>query len=211
MTSIKCRRTGSGSLSRISPSSSLAGFNGVSSFPFNLLVPSFQCSVSRCCRTRSSANSFVAMIEDFRLVSVSPHLQLFPPSPAAALCPSLDAHDSRSTEHHYAPMLRDCSSWPTRPLRNRPGPDNRRIGTGPNQGREPPLVWSVEFMKKVHVASNDTAPPEFRLMSAPCRTGAKENTPPNPTAQSPLPSNAGSFAMLLAMRRASSSVSDLAT
>ena len=68
------------------------GFDGVSSLPFNLLVPSFQCSVSRCCRTRSSANSFVAMIEDFRLVSAPPHLQLFPPSPAAALCPSL-AHD----------------------------------------------------------------------------------------------------------------------
>ena len=29
ITSIKCRRTGSGSLSRISPSSSLAGFDGV--------------------------------------------------------------------------------------------------------------------------------------------------------------------------------------
>jgi hypothetical protein len=29
MTSIRCRRTGSGSLSRISPSSSLAGFDGV--------------------------------------------------------------------------------------------------------------------------------------------------------------------------------------
>ena len=24
--------------------------------------------------------------------------------------------------------------------------------------RKPPLVWSIEFMKKVHVASNDTAP-----------------------------------------------------
>ena len=27
--------------------------------------------------------------------------------------------------------------------------DNRRIATRPNQWREPPLVWSVEFMKKV--------------------------------------------------------------
>ena len=27
------------------------GFDGVSSLPFNLLVPSFQCGVSRCCRT----------------------------------------------------------------------------------------------------------------------------------------------------------------
>ena len=40
--------------------------------------------------------------------------------------------------------------------------DNRRIGTRPNQGREPPLFWSVEFMKKVvHVESNDTAPLGF--------------------------------------------------
>ena len=39
--------------------------------------------------------------------------------------------------------------------------DNRRIGTRPNQGREPPLVWSVEFVKQVHVASNDTAPLTF--------------------------------------------------
>jgi hypothetical protein len=43
--------------------------------------------------------------------------------------------------------------------------DNRRIGTPPNQGREPPLVWSVEFMKKVHVASNDTAPLVFPLVA----------------------------------------------
>ena len=93
MTSIRCRRTESGSLARISPSSSLAGFDGVSSLPFNLLVPSFQCSVSRCCRTRSSANSFLAMIEDFRLVSVSPHLQPFEPSPTDALCLSFNAHD----------------------------------------------------------------------------------------------------------------------
>ena len=93
MTSIRCRRTGSGSLSRISPSSSLAGFDGVSSFPFNLLVPSFQCSVSRCCRTRSSANSFVAMIEDLRLVGVSPQLQPFEPSSMDALCLSFGAHD----------------------------------------------------------------------------------------------------------------------
>jgi len=36
--------------------------------------------------------------------------------------------------------------------------DNRRIRSRPNQVREPPLVWSIKFMKKVHVASNDTAP-----------------------------------------------------
>ena len=37
--------------------------------------------------------------------------------------------------------------------------DNRRKGTRPNQGREPPLLWSVEFIKEVvHVESNDTAP-----------------------------------------------------
>src|SRR5262245_34333366 len=48
--------------------------------------------------------------------------------------------------------------------------DNRRIGTLPNQGREPPLVWSVEFMKKVHVASNDTALLVFPLVACgfPC-------------------------------------------
>ena len=36
---------------------------------------------------------------------------------------------------------------------------NRRKGTRPNQGLEPPLLWSVEFMKEVvHVESNETAP-----------------------------------------------------
>ena len=40
--------------------------------------------------------------------------------------------------------------------------DNRRKGTRPNQGLEPPLLWSVEFMKEVvHVESNDTAPLVF--------------------------------------------------
>ena len=40
--------------------------------------------------------------------------------------------------------------------------DNCRIGTGPNQGREPPLLWSVEFVKEVvHVESNDTEPLGF--------------------------------------------------
>ena len=29
--------------------------------------------------------------------------------------------------------------------------DHRRLDTRPNQGREPPLVWSIEFVKKVHV------------------------------------------------------------
>ena len=43
--------------------------------------------------------------------------------------------------------------------------DKRSIGTCPNQGREPPLVWSVEFMKKVHVASNDTAPLGFPFVA----------------------------------------------
>ena len=39
---------------------------------------------------------------------------------------------------------------------------NRRKGTRPNQGLEPPLLWSVEFMKKVvHVESNDTEPLGF--------------------------------------------------
>ena len=39
---------------------------------------------------------------------------------------------------------------------------NRRKGTRPNQGLEPPLLWSVEFMKKVvHVESNETAPLVF--------------------------------------------------
>jgi hypothetical protein len=34
----------------------------------------------------------MAASRDFRLVSALPHLQLFPPSPAAALCPNLVAH-----------------------------------------------------------------------------------------------------------------------
>jgi hypothetical protein len=39
------------------------------------------------------------------------------------------------------------------------------MGTRPNKGREPPLVWSVEFIKKVHVASNDTASLVFPLVA----------------------------------------------
>ena len=54
---------------------------------------------------------------------------------------------------------------------------NRRIGTHPNQGREPPLVWSVEFLKKVHIASNDTAPLVFPL----CQGCALKPLRPKPT------------------------------
>ena len=44
--------------------------------------------------------------------------------------------------------------------------DNRRKGTRPNQGLEPPLLWSVEFMKEVvHVESNETGPLVFRCKS----------------------------------------------
>src|SRR4249920_714377 len=62
--------------------------------------------------------------------------------------------------------------------------NNRRKGTPPNQGREPPLVWSVEFFKKVHVASNDTAPLVFPLVAramppiTPAPTLAPPKTPP---------------------------------
>ena len=43
--------------------------------------------------------------------------------------------------------------------------DNRRPDNSPNHGREPPLVWSVELMKKVvHAESNDTAPLVFPLV-----------------------------------------------
>ena len=42
--------------------------------------------------------------------------------------------------------------------------DNRRIDSPPNHGREPPLVWSVEFTKKDHIASNDIAPLVFPLV-----------------------------------------------
>ena len=44
--------------------------------------------------------------------------------------------------------------------------DNRRPDNSPNHGREPPLVWSVELMKKVvHAESNDTAPLVFPLVA----------------------------------------------
>ena len=44
---------------------------------------------------------------------------------------------------------------------------NRRKGTRPNQGLEPPLLWSVEFMKEVvHVESNETAPLVFLTLVA---------------------------------------------
>ena len=50
----------------------------------------------------------MAVLEDFRLVSVSPELQPFPPSPMDEACVSFGTHDSLVL--------------PTRPLRNRPGP-----------------------------------------------------------------------------------------
>ena len=84
----------------------------------------------------------MAVVEDFRLVSVSPELQPFQPGPMDAACLSLGTHDNRvrSCLHAHYVVGQDQ--------------DNRRIGTRPNQGREPPLVWFVEFMKKVvHVES----------------------------------------------------------
>src|SRR5262245_35709853 len=93
----------------------------------------------------------MAVLEDFRLVSVSPELQPFPPSPMDEAWASFGTHDK-------------MRFLPTRPLRSRPGPRQSQHGNRPNQGREPPLVWSVEFMKKVHVASNDTAPRVFPLV-----------------------------------------------
>ena len=51
-----------------------------------LLGPSFQCGVSRCSRRWSPAKSFAMLIENFRLISVSPHLEPFEQSPMNALC-----------------------------------------------------------------------------------------------------------------------------
>ena len=67
---------------------------------------------------------------------------------------------------------------PTRPCN---GPDvigqdhdNRRKGARPNQGREPPLVWSVEFMKKVvHVGikPGGVSLPELEAQPCAARSG----------------------------------------
>ena len=102
-----------------------------------------------CFGSRATANGLMAVLEDFRLVSVSPS-SAFPPSPMDQVCLSLGTHDNRvrSCLHAHYVIGQDQ--------------DNRRIGTRPNQGREPPLFWSVEFMKEViHVQSNDTAPLGF--------------------------------------------------
>ena len=57
--------------------------------------------------------------------------------------------------------------------------DNRCPDTPPNQGREPPLVWSVEFMKKViHVELNDTSPLGFPLVARAMVPPAPPPTPP---------------------------------
>ena len=53
-----------------------------------------------CFGSRATANGLMAVLEDFRLVSVSPQLQPLQPSP----------------RHNR------CGSWLTRPLRNRPEP-----------------------------------------------------------------------------------------
>ena len=103
--------------------------------------------------SRSTANGFMAAIRDFRLVSVSPQLQPFQPSPMDEVC--LRAHDTTGAVpglHAHYVIGQDQ--------------DNRRPDTPPNQGREPPLVWSVEFMKKViHIESNDTSPLGFPLVA----------------------------------------------
>jgi len=95
----------------------------------------------------------MAAIRDFRLVSVSPQLQPFQPSPMDEVC--LRAHDTTGAVpglHAHYVIGQDQ--------------DNRRPDTPPNQGREPPLVWSVEFMKKViHIESNDNSPLGFPLVA----------------------------------------------
>jgi hypothetical protein len=83
-----------------------------------------------------------------------------------AVCISLGIHDNRvlSCLHAHYVVGQDQ--------------DNRRIGTRPNQGSEPPLVWFVEFMKKVvHVESNDTAPFVFPLLA----TASEANALSDPT------------------------------
>jgi hypothetical protein len=96
----------------------------------------------------------MAVLEDFRLVSVSPQLQPFQPSPMDEVCLSLGTHDNRVRSCLHAHYVIGQAQ------------DNRRIGARPNQGREPPLFWSVEFMKEViHVESNDTAPLVFPLVA----------------------------------------------
>jgi hypothetical protein len=158
MRSARCR----GSLSRISPSSSLAGFDGVSSLPFNLLVPSFQCIVSRCCRTRSSANRFVAMIEDFRLVSVLPHLQPFKPSPRDALCLSLNAHNESNDvmqRQFPGPQKPSSPAYITR----QPGvhhhiQDERRQGKGPRRwSRVSYIARRTGFTDTLHTFSHSAS------------------------------------------------------
>ena len=68
----------------------------------------------------------------------------------------------------YAPMRRHCSSCLHAHYVVGQDQDNRRKGTPPNQGREPPLVWSVKFMKKVHVASNRWRLTTLNLEARPC-------------------------------------------
>jgi hypothetical protein len=74
-----------------------ASFGGLILLPpsFNLFVPPFQCGFSRCIRRRSSDNNFVTIIEDFRLVSVSPHPQLFEPSPMDEPRINFRVHDEK--------------------------------------------------------------------------------------------------------------------
>ena len=67
-------------------------------------------AVCRSFGSRATANGFMAVLEDFRLVSVSPELEPFPPSPMDQAYASFGTHDSR------------MRFLPTPPLRNRPGP-----------------------------------------------------------------------------------------
>jgi hypothetical protein len=65
---------------------------------------------SECFGSRATANGLMVVLEDFRLVSVSPELEPFQPSPMDEACASFGTHDT------WVRFL------PTRPLRNRPGP-----------------------------------------------------------------------------------------
>src|SRR5262245_740527 len=118
----------------------------------------------------------MAVLEDFRLVSVSPELQPFPPSPMDEACASFGTHDSR------------MQCLPTRPLRSRPGPRQ-------SQHRHPPKPGARTTTGLVRRVYEEGPCRIKRHWAAYVPFGGR-----NPTFT-------GSLAMLLAIRRASSSVS----
>src|SRR5215475_2821520 len=86
----------------------------------------------------------MAVLEDFRLVSVWPELQPFPPSPMDEASTSFCTHDK-------------MRFLPTHPLRNRPGPRQSQHRHPPNPGARTTTGLVRRVYEEGPCRINDTA------------------------------------------------------